>query len=719
MEDTKLVEIYVTGMDCADCTVQVRKSIERLPGVNSVEVYLGAEKAVVQINPERVQVGQLKRAVEKAGYSVLNSGEDIVEAKGFQQFTRNIWILLMFVIGLVLFAVIGGEWLGLFERVKDFVPWPIWVVLISIVGYPVFKNVIQAAANRQIIAHTLMFVGVIAALLAGEWITALLVTVFMRIGDYVESFTARKARLSLKNLTSMAPQKANVVRDGTEITISLEDVVPGDTVILRPGDKVPVDGEVLSGQAVIDQSAITGEHLPLEAGPGSYLFAASLVQSGTLKIRAEKIGGESTFGMVISLVEQTESQKAKVQRVADRFSAYFLPLVLAIALLAYIISRDPMTVVSVLVVACSCAFALATPIAMLASVGAGAKRGVLIKGGKYLELLDQAKVILIDKTGTLTFGKPEIVEIELFDSDLQIGPTTYPDGTEYKAEILRLAASAERYSSHPFAHSFLQTARDNNLALSEPENGIYEPGLGVRAVVDGYLVEVGNQRLFSGWEGFNEDAGKGLINPAGRTVLYVGIDGKPKAAIGLEDILRTEVPAAIDKLFAQGIEHVEILTGDREETARNLVKQIESKIADDRKINYRAELLPQDKIEIVREYQKRGYVVVMVGDGVNDAPALAGADVGIAMGAAGSDIAIESAHIALLRDDWSLVPEVLWVSNRTMRVVRTNILFTGLYNLIGLSLAALGILPPVMAAAAQSLPDLGILANSSRLLRQK
>jgi Cd2+/Zn2+-exporting ATPase/Cu+-exporting ATPase len=541
----------------------------------------------------------------------------------------------------------------------------------------------------------------------------------MRIGEYVESYTARKARASIKGLASMAPHNAQVERNGSELTVSIEDVVIGDTVILRAGDKIPVDGEVLGGYAVIDQSAITGESKPLEAGIGTSVYAASLVQSGNLKIRTEKVGNETTFGKVISLVEQTESQKADVQRFADRFSGYFLPVVLVIALLVYFIRQDTMAAVSVLVVACSCAFALATPIAMLASIGAGAKRGLLIKGGKYLELLDQAKVILIDKTGTLTFGKPEIVDIKLLESGFLIGGKVYHSESEYVTEILRLAASAERYSSHPFAHSFSKTARDRNLALFEPENSEYVPGIGVRANVDGYLVEVGNRRMFSGWDGSNADTRNRPENTPGGTNLYVGIDGKPKAVISLEDILRTEVPEAIESLFTQGIEHVEILTGDREETARDLVLQIESNLAPNRKIKYRAELLPQEKIEIVKEYQNKGYMVVMVGDGINDAPALAGSDVGIAMGAAGSDIAIEAAHVALLRDDWSLVPDVIRVSSRTMRVVRTNILFTGLYNLIGLSLAALGILPPVLAAAAQSLPDLGIMANSSRLLRQK
>ncbi|MFN2176143.1 MAG: heavy metal translocating P-type ATPase [Anaerolineales bacterium] len=719
MKPDQIVELQISDMDCMECTLHVRKALEKLQGVKSAEVYLGAEKAVVHLDPEFVQIQELKRAVEKAGYRVLDTREDVSKVTGASKFTRNIWIMLFFVFGLVLFAVIGGEWLGFFEQMNDFVPWTIWLFVIFLVGYPIYKNVIQAALHRQIIAHTLMFVGVIAAAIAGEWITALLVTIFMRVGDYVEGFTTQKTRASIKSLTSLAPQNANVERDGTEISISIEEVDIGDTVILRPGEKVPVDGEVLSGYAIIDQSAITGEPQPFEAGVGTSVYAASLVQSGSLKVRAEKVGSNTTFGKVISLVEQTESKKANIQRVADRFSAYFLPLVLTIAVIAYFISQDHMAAVSVLVVACSCAFALATPIAMLASIGAGAKRGLLIKGGKYLEILDQAKVMLIDKTGTLTFGRPEIIDVEVIGSDMRIGKTVYLSQAEYEEEALRLAASAERYSSHPFAKAFIKIARDKNLVLSEPEKSEYEPGLGLKAVVDGFQVEVGNPRMFLKRKGHIIFPEKHSMKDRGRTILYIGVDRKPIAAVILDDIMRDEVPAAIDSIFNQGFEHVSILTGDRDETARNLARQIELKLVNKRRIEYKAELLPQDKIEIVREYQNKGYVVVMVGDGINDAPALAGSDVGIAMGAAGSDIAIESADIALLRDDWSLVPDVIRVSSRTMRVVRTNIFFTGFYNLIGLSLAALGILPPVLAAAAQSLPDLGILVNSSRLLRQK
>jgi Cd2+/Zn2+-exporting ATPase/Cu+-exporting ATPase len=408
------------------------------------------------------------------------------------------------------------------------------------------------------------------------------------------------------------------------------------------------------------------------------------------------------------LVEEAEAHRADVQRVADRFSAWYLPVVAGIAALTFLIRRDPLATAAVLVVACSCSFALATPIAVLASIGAGAKRGLMIKGGKYLETLASADVLLIDKTGTLTLGKPRIVgSLVLPGSEDYMGANGEAPGNE----LIRMAASVERYSEHPLAEAVRQAAMEHNLRLEEPQDFEAIPGIGVRARVNGHHISVGSRRMLS--------AEKGNVIPdeilelqsQGKTPLFVLVDNRLVGALAAEDTLRFEVPAAIQEIKSLGMETVELLTGDNERTAQA--------IADAVGIKYRAELLPEDKIAIVREYQSGGHTVVMVGDGVNDAPALAQADVGIAMGAAGSDVAIEAAHIALMREDWSLVPQVIRIARRTMRVVRMNLVFTTIYNFAGLSLAALGFLPPIFAAAAQSFPDIGILLNSSRLLRQR
>ncbi len=408
MDQTRKIEVPIAGMDCAECTMHVQHAIAALPGVQAVDVFLTSEKAVVQLDPQRVVLDDIRKAVEGAGYAVPEPGS--AGARQMEGFTRPIMRLLGGVFAVVLFIVVFGEWLGLFEAATELIPWPVWLAFVLIGGYPVFRNVIRATLHRQVIAHTLMTLGVIAAIVVGEWATAAMVVLFMRIGDYVEHFTAERARRAVKDLTAMAPQTARLERDGIEVEVPVGQVPVGQTVIVRPGERIPVDGEVIAGFATVDQATITGESMPVEAGPGARVFAATLVRLGSLRVRATQVGADSTFGRVIKLVEEAEAHRADVQLIADKFSAYYLPVVASVALLTYLIRRDPLATAAVLVVACSCSFALATPIAMLASIGAGAQRGIMIKGGKYLELLGRADVLLIDKTGTLTLGKPRIVD---------------------------------------------------------------------------------------------------------------------------------------------------------------------------------------------------------------------------------------------------------------------------------------------------------------------
>jgi Cd2+/Zn2+-exporting ATPase/Cu+-exporting ATPase len=363
--------------------------------------------------------------------------------------------------------------------------------------------------------------------------------------------------------------------------------------------------------------------------------------------------------------------------------------------LTFLISRNPLSTAAVLLVACSCSFALATPVAMLASVGASAKRGLLIKGGKYLELLARADVLLVDKTGTLTLGQPRVTDV------ISLNGLS-------RSELLSIAASAERYSEHPLAEAVRKLAQNENIALVEPQGFESVPGHGVRATIDSHRIAIGNRRIIPSAQGLSLVP---ELEAEGKTLLFMESDDQLVGVIAAADTLRAEVPSALKEIRSLGIRHVELLTGDNERTASALAEQLG--------VDYRANLLPENKIDIVKEYQAQGHIVVMVGDGVNDAPALAQADIGIAMGAAGTDVAIEAAHIALMREDWNLIPDVLRIAQRTMRIVRMNLVFTTIYNLLGLSLAAFGILPPVLAAAAQSLPDIGIMGNSARLLKQK
>ncbi len=710
MANAEKVEVPVIGMDCMECTQHVNRSISRLPGISHVEVFLTSEKAVIQLDPDLVSEREIHKAIRDAGYEVVPLSEKRLEIPG-SEYSKPILTLLGIVFGVVLFVVVVGEWLGLFEVVTQLVPWYIALPLIGLLGYPVFRKVIKAAFQRQIISHTLMSVGVIAACITGEWATAVVLVFFMRVGDYVERFTAERARRAIKDLAAMAPQSARVQGKTGETEIPIGDVKAGDTVIVRPGELIPVDGEVIAGHATIDQASITGEAMPVEAGPGAHVFAATVAQLGSIRVRTAGIGTDTTFGKIIQLVEEAEAHRANVQRVADKFSSYYLPIVLGIAAVTMFIRRDPIATVAVLVVACSCAFALATPIAMLASIGAGAKHGLLIKGGKYLETLAGADVLLIDKTGTLTLGQPQIVKVMVNDKGWHLMDTaavkTMPPAD---LEFIHLAAAAERYSEHPLAEAVRHLYEELGFTPAEPDDFRALPGVGVQADVAGKQVVVGLQRLTADLPGDIERITTQLLSQ-GATLIYVHIDGQLQGVLGAQDTLRPEVPQAIGELLGLGFSHVELLTGDNAYAAADLAKDL--------KIKYRAELLPEDKIRIVKEYQNQGHTVVMVGDGVNDAPALAQADVGIAMGAAGSDVAIEAAHIALLREDWNLVPDVVRIARRTMRVVKMNIGFTAVYNLLGLTLAAFGYLPPVFAAALQSIPDLGILANSSRLIKQK
>jgi Cd2+/Zn2+-exporting ATPase/Cu+-exporting ATPase len=689
------MEVPIAGMDCADCTRHVQEAVSALPGVTAVQVLLSSEKAIIQIDPRQVDLPAIRRAVEQAGYQVPATETPAPGPDTGRPFARQILGLLGVVFGVIFGVVVGGEWLGGFAWLTTWVPWPVGWLVVGVAGYPIFRNVVRATLRRQVISHTLMSVGVVAALAVGQWPTALVVVFFMRVGDYNEKMTTERARRAVKDLAALAPQTARVERAGTEVLVAVADVQVGEVVVVRPGDQIPVDGEVLTGQATINQAAITGEPMPVEVGPGAQVFAATLAQGGSLRVQATRVGRETTFGRVIALVEEAEAHRADVQRLADRVSAWYLPVVAGIAALTFLLRQDPLATAAVLVVACSCSFALATPIAMLASIGAAARRGLLIKGSKYLETLARADVLLVDKTGTLTLGRPQITDV-------------IACAGARAEEVLALAGAAERYSEHPLAEAVRQAVAARQIPLGTPVGFTALPGAGVRAEINGHQITVGNRRLLPADA---DTSPVSALEAEGKALLFVVRDGQLLGILAAADTLRPDVAAALAQVRALGIGHIELLTGDHEQAASALTGQLG--------IAYRANLLPEDKIAAVRAYQAQGRVVVMIGDGVNDAPALAQADVGVAMGVAGTAIAIEAGHVVLLRDDWTLVPDLLRIAQRTMRVVKGNLGFTVAYNVIGLSLAALGWLPPVIAAAAQSLPDVGILANSARLLRQK
>lgn len=737
-------EVPIAGMDCAACVRTVKAAIAEVPGVTDVEVLLASEKALVRYDSGRLELADLRtdvrRAVRRAGYDVpvpvpVTAASAVTplaadpgstaspgdparaplsnpssqarapllkptspshqrSASQASNLTRRALTLMGIIFVVVLFVVVIGEWLGLFAAVTARVPWWLGALLVLAFGFPVFRKVIRAALRRRVISHTLMTFGALAALAVGEWATAVVVVFFMRVGDYAESLTATRARRSLKDLIAMAPQTARIERDGVEQELPVALVQVGDLVVVRPGETIPVDGEVVAGDATIDQAAITGESMPVEAGPGSKVYAATHAQLGSLRISAWGVGRDTTFGRVVTLVEEAEANRGVVERLADRVSGYYLPIVAGIALATFLVSGNLLAAVAVTVVACSCAFALATPVAMLASIGAAAKHGLLIKGGKVIESLARVDVLLVDKTGTLTLGRPELSAV-------------LATGALPEDEVLRLAASAERDSEHPLAEAVRQAAHARKLQPVAPESFEAVPGKGIRSVVEGRRVAVGSYRLL---EGAPPQLARDL-EAQGKTLLFVLVDDALVGILAAADGLRSDVPAALKAVREFGITRIELLTGDNERSA--------GAVAGALGIEFQANLLPEDKIAVVKRYQEQGHRVMMIGDGVNDAPALAQADVGVAMAVAGSAIAVEAAHVALLREDWSLVPELLRIARRTMGVVKLNIGFTAVYNLVGISLAAVGLLPPILAAALQSIPDLGIMGNSARLLRRR
>jgi P-type Cu+ transporter len=693
MDNSRTIEIPVAGMDCAECTIHVQHAIASIPGVESVDVLLTSEKAIITTGAGGVDMEKVRSAVFSAGYSVPDTtpGRQPVETA----FSRKVLTVFALVSGAVLFITVIGEWMGLFNSLIEFIPRVVGTAIVIIAGAPLFLDVFRAAWHREVTSRTLMTLGVGASLLIGEWPTAGVLVFMMYIGNYVESFTADRSRSAIRDLTRLIPETARVEVETREVEVPLGDVKVGSIVIVRPGEKIPVDGIVLTGYATVDQAALTGESMPLEIAPGTKVLAATLLLTGSVRVKTTHIGRDTAFGKVIHLVEDAEARKGSVQKFADKFTGYYLPVVSGIALLTLIFSRDVNAAVAVLAVACSCSIALATPIAMMASIGAAAKRGMMIKGGIVLETLNQVDTLLIDKTGTLTLGKPKLIDI-------------IPLNGATEDEVVRLAASAERYSEHPLAHALREAALNRKMDLSVPENFQNQVGVGMTARVDGSQIQVGSGKILNG---FQKPVQAGALESQGKTILYVFRDDKMIGMLGLSDTLRSDVPGALEQIRNLGIKEIEILTGDNHFTA--------GEIADQLGVKFRADLLPEDKIKVVKEYQLRGAKVMMVGDGINDAPALAQAEVGIALAASGSDIAVEAADIAILREDWMLIPEALAIAQRSMRVVRGNLLFSAFYNIIGISLAALGYLPPALAATLQIIPDLGILGNSSRLLKQK
>jgi Cu+-exporting ATPase len=698
----KTIELSVKGMDCADCALHVEHAVGALPGVAKAQVFLMTEKGVVTFDPARVDEQRIIRAVESVGYHATVAGQGAAQNNRAARLADAARLAFVGGVGLLAIAAFVAEQTGLMHAALQ--RFPPWLALLAVLagGAPIYIAAIKSLFSRQISADVLMAVGITAATALGEFAAAAMIVFFMTVAHFLESFTTGRSREAVRALMRFAPHTARVLRDGIEVEVGVEQLQPGDQVIVRPGEQVPVDGHVLSGRSSVDQAPITGESMPVEKNAGDRVFAGTFNQLGALTVEVTCIGRDTTLGKIARLVEEAEASKAPVQKFADRYSSYFLPVVLGIGVLTMLLSHDVRHGIAVLVVACPCAVALATPLSVVASTGAAARKGILVKGGLYLEALARVDTAVVDKTGTLTLGKPAVTQISNLQSHIS------------KDQVLALGAALEQYSEHPLAGAVMAEAKARGLALDGAHDFEAIPGKGVVAQVNGDVACLGTRSLLDerGVQiGMNEAQLANELEAQGQTVLWLARDSTALGLIAVADVIRPEVPAAIAELERLGIKRIVLLTGDNERTANAVAAQLGI-------TEVRANLLPQDKIEAVKALQAEGRRVAMIGDGVNDAPALAQADVGIAMGAAGTGVALEAAHVALMRDDWSQVPEAIRTGRRTFRTIRQNITFGVLYNIAGVTLAALGILPPVLAAAAQSMPDVAVFLNSSRLLRR-
>ena len=699
------VELPIEGMDCADEALLIESAVGKLSGVRDVRPLVSAARASVTFDPAIVTLEQIKAAIRGTGCSVSEIGPahqqevNALRERGRRDVGQIIGWGALGMVALVVVVAALGERLGLLDAALERLPWWVPALAILLGGWRVFRGVLLAARRVQVTSHTLMTAGVIAAIAVGQWTTAALIVFFMRFADWLEDLTTERSRQALQQLVALQPATAWLLRDGLELQVPVAEIAVGDVVVVRPGERIAVDGRVIEGQAPVDQASITGESVPVEKGPGDAVFAATVAQAGFLKVEATKVGADTTLARIVRLVEEAEAQKAPVQRFADRFSTYYLPAVLLIALGTYLITGQVLNAVAVLVVACACAITLATPVVVLASVANGARRGLLIKGGIALEQLARIDTVVMDKTGTLTRGEPRLTDIVALNGLAE-------------ADLLTAVASVESRSEHPLARALVRAAAERGIEWAEPERFTPLPGRGLVGSVGGQTWAVGNRRLLTERQVViaPEHAVQAeRLENSGKTVFFVANEAGLAGLVAVADVLRPEARGALEELKRLGIQRLLLLTGDNERVAGAVARELG--------LEYRANLLPEDKIAAIKALQAEGARVMMIGDGVNDAPALAQADVGVAMGAAGTAVAIEAADVALMRDDWTMVPEAIRVGRRAARTIRQNLGFTALYNVVGISLAFLGLLPPVWAAAAQSLPDVAIMLNSSRLMR--
>ena len=716
----KKITLDITGMHCASCSTLINRGLDKKEGVISANVNLSTNKATVEYDETKLTVKDLIEVVRSKGYDAaiaLKNPNYDVEAKKRAKDLRN--LKYDFYFGLIF--TIPVFILGMFFM-KNPIPYQsifMWLLASPvqfIVAWPMYKSAWAALKGKSANMDTLIVMGTSAAyfysvyaILSGKGhvyfeASAVLITIVV-FGRLLEANAKGKTNDAIKRLIGLTPKTANVIRNGQELKVKVDDVQLGDTIIVKPGEKIPVDGVILEGNSSVDESMVTGESMPVEKTKNDLVIGATINKHGSFRFKATKIGANTTLSQIIKLIEDAQGSKAPIQRFADNVSAYFVPVVLVIAIITFsfwiIASGDfqfsLIAAVSVLVIACPCALGLATPTAIMVGTGKGAKHGILIKGGEALETAHNLKYVILDKTGTITKGKPEVTDI-------------IPLNGINESELLEIAASIEKDSEHPLAEAIVKKGKEEKISFQKVTDFKAIPGHGISASIGKEKYLFGNMKLMDNNNIIVTEKEKiEFLETQGKTVMMISNGKKLIGAIGVADVIKPSSKNAIDLLHKLGIK-VYMITGDNKRTA----KAIASKVGVD---NFFAEVLPKDKAGHVKNLQRYGKVA-MVGDGINDAPALAQADIGIAMGS-GTDVAMETGDIVLMRDDLMDVAKAIKLSKQTMSKIKQNMFWALFYNVLGIPVAAGVLYPftgmllnPMIAGAAMAFSSVSVVSNS-------